>query len=269
MRVGLALGGGGARGLAHISMLEVLDEMGVSVEMICGTSIGAVVGSLYATGLTAREVRERFAEIIPTGPESSFVTNSLGWLKVTRIEWGDGLLNVDRFLQALFEGITVQKVEDLKIPLKVVTADFWSREQVVLEQGELLATVRASMALPGIFRPEVNGGRVLVDGGSVNPVPFDLLENCDVTIGVDVLGDREAEPGESPNLFDAIFQTYQIMEEAIIRGKLKHYPPSIYVSPEISQIRMLDFHKADSVFEQAKAAQVELKRKLSAILDRS
>lgn len=266
MRIGLALGGGGARGLAHISMLEVLDELRVRPAMITGTSIGAVVGSLYATGMPATEVRERFAEVIPMSAESSLIEHSMSWLKIARIQWGDGLLNVDRFLETLFANVDARHFQDLSIPLKVVTADFWNRDQVVLDSGELVTAVRASMALPGIFRPETSGNQILIDGGCVNPVPFDLLDECDITIGIDVLGERDPQPGESPNLFEAMFQTYQIMEESIIREKLAQSRPSIFLSPEIRGIRVLDFHKADSIFEQTKAATEQLKRELSAYL---
>jgi NTE family protein len=268
MRIGLALGGGGARGLAHIPMLEVLDELEVQPAMICGTSIGAVVGSLYATGMSAAEIRSRFAEIIPTGPDQSFMDQSMGWFRMARIQWGEGLLNVDRFLEALFEDVDTMDFQDLRIPLKVVTADFWNREQVVIESGHLVDAVRASMALPGIFRAETRGDQVLVDGGCVNPVPFDLLHDCEVTIGIDVLGDREAEPGEMPNLFEAMFQTYQIMAESILRGKLVHTPPSIFLSPPISGIRMLDFHKAHSVFQQAETSRDQLRQDLLTRMER-
>lgn len=92
----------------------------------------------------------------------------------------------------------------------------------MLDSGDLITAVRASMSLPGIFRTEVHGDQVLVDGGCVNPVPFDLLQDCDVSIGIDVQRDHEAATGETPNLFDAMFLTYQIMEESIIRSNLAH-----------------------------------------------
>ena len=145
------------------------------------------------------------------------------WLEFIAPQFdGTGLLKAERFVSFLFESIRAISFDQLAIPLRVVTADFWSREEVVLDQGMLQPAVQASMSLPGVFSPVVIDDRVLVDGGAVNPVPFDQLPpDCTVTAAVDVLGRRGHEPGESPTLSAAIFNTYQIMEKSIIRAKLR------------------------------------------------
>lgn len=147
MHLGLALGGGGARGLAHVLMLEVFDELGVRPKCIAGTSM------------------------------------------------------------------------------------------------------------------------VLVDGGSVNPVPFDLLQDdCDTVIAINVVGKRRRRSNKPPNLTAAIFNTYQIMQMSIVRQKLRQRPPTIYIEPDLVDIRMLEFYKADEIFDQARPAKAQLKHLLSALL---
>ncbi len=107
------------------------------------------------------------------------------------------------------------------------------------------------------------GENVLIDGGAVNPVPFDLLPgDCDLTIAVDVIGRRDAGPDRMPSLQEAIFNTFQIMERSIVREKLRNSSPDIYVEIEISNIRALEFYKADQVFKQAQTAKDQLKREL-------
>jgi NTE family protein len=133
----------------------------------------------------------------------------------------------------------------------------------VLDEGELAPAIQASMSLPGVFTPVTMGENVLIDGGAVNPVPFDLLpSDCDLTIAVDVIGRRDAGPDRMPSLQEAIFNTFQIMERSIVREKLRNSSPDIYIEIEISNIRALEFYKADQVFKQAQTAKDQLKREL-------
>jgi NTE family protein len=268
MRIGLALGGGGAKGLAHILMLEALDELGMRPHCVVGTSIGAVIGVQYCAGMSGREIRESITEMIAN--EDASLRELLAqkrlfkWLEFLAPQFnGTGLLKAERFISFLFESIRAISFDQLAIPLRVVTADFWSREEVVIDQGLLQPAVQASMSLPGIFSPVVIDDRVLVDGGAVNPVPFDLLPpDCTVTAAVDVLGRRGHEPGDSPSLSDAIFNTYQIMEKSIIRAKLRACQPDIYIDVEVVDVRMLEFFKARQVFAQATRAKDDFKREL-------
>ncbi len=184
-KIGIALGGGGAKGLAHISMLEVLDELGVRPHRISGTSIGAIIGALYASGLPARGIREGIGDLTatPRTLKELFEAKKLpSWIEIIDIDVARGsLLQIDRFLEKLQTVIGVSQFEDLSIPLRVVAADFWARKEVVFTAGPLIPAVAASFALPGIFKPVVMDGRVLVDGGSVNPLPYDLLlDECDI-----------------------------------------------------------------------------------------
>lgn len=268
VRLGIALGGGGAKGLAHVLMLEALDELGVRPACVTGTSIGAVIGVLYCSGLSGRDIRDLITRIAPH--EGEFLHNmvverhTFKWLEFITPQFdGAGLLKAERFISYLFELIRAISFEDLTIPLRVVAADFWSREEVVLDRGPLQPAIQASMSLPGLFSPVVIGERMLVDGGAVNPVPFDLLpSDCTLTVAVDVIGQRNHEQGEPPSLSEAIFNTFQIMEKSIVRAKLLAHPPGVYFEIDTTGVRLLEFHKAQQVFAQATRAKDEFKRKV-------
>ena len=270
-KIGVALGGGGAKGLAHIAMLEVLDEFDVDVHMVSGTSIGAIIGALYAAGRSASEMREAIAELTetPRTLKEAWEAKELpAWLGFIDVDVGrSSLLKVDRFLAELEEAMGVSTFEALPTPLKIVASDFWAREQVVFDSGPLLPAIAASFALPGIFKPVVLDGRVLIDGGSVNPVPYDLLlDSCDITIAIDVIGKRK--PGDEliPSYTETLFNTFQISEKTIVVEKLKACAPTIYIEPEIEDVRVLEFHKADEIYVQAGSARDELRRALTEAL---
>jgi NTE family protein len=270
-KVGIALGGGGAKGLAHIAMLEVFDELGVVPHMISGTSIGAIIGALYASGHSARDLRERIGELTATPQSLVEVIQAKqlpGWLDFISVDVGrSSLLKVDKFLSELDEVLGVSTLEELSIPLKVVASDFWAREEVVFDSGPIIPAVAASFALPGIFKPIVRDGRVLVDGGSVNPVPYDLLlDDCDVTVAIDVIGHRKPGTELLPSYSETIFNTFQIAERTIVNEKIKACAPTIYVEPEIHDVRVLEFHKSDEIYAQAKSAQDQLRQQLGALI---
>ncbi|MBA3016829.1 MAG: patatin-like phospholipase family protein [Desulfobacteraceae bacterium] len=263
-KIGIALGAGGARGLAHVLMLEALDELGLKPAYVSGSSIGAIAGVLYCSGMTGKELRELLNTL--TVPERNSIKNvfNLKWLDFIMPQFdGAGLLKAENFINFLFGSISARTFEALDIPLFVVAANFWTREEIILKSGELVSALQASMSLPGIFAPVLMGDQVLIDGGAVNPVPFDILPgDCDLTIAIDVIGHRTAGPGLMPSLRDAIFNTFQIMEKSITREKLRAARPDIYIAPDISDVRVLEFYKAEHVFRQAQPAKDQLKREL-------
>ena len=264
--IGLALGGGGAKGLAHICMLEVIDEFGIEPSRIAGTSIGAIVGVLYASGISGRTLREEIESVSHTEKNNftDAVKNVFAWLPLVDVNWmGGSLLKVDTFLDDVMDHVKVGDFEELRIPVKVVAADFWHRDEVVLETGDIRTALHASMALPGIFEPAVVDGRVLVDGGAVNPVPYDLIvDECDVTIAIDVMGNRTERTDLVPSLPESIFNTFQIMQKSILRQKIAAHPPDIYICPEIVDLLTLEFHEAAKIFAQSGAAADQLRREL-------
>lgn len=271
-RIGLALGGGGARGLAHIVMLEAFDELGVRPHRLAGTSVGAIVAAAYASGQSGRDIRERFARMLLAPGDSLWQT--LGrrdlrrWFGVARFNLGRGaLMKGDSLRQFLLEEQVAADFASLVIPLKLVAADYWNWGQVVLDRGDLPLAVQASVAVPGIFQPVSLDGRVLVDGGAVNPVPYDLWDGeTDIRIGIDVLGQRTPGRNGVPGLFEAVFNTVQIMENSILSAKLRHDPPDLLVQPQIEDVRMFEFYKAEAIYRSAGRTKDQLKRQLDTLL---
>jgi NTE family protein len=271
-RIGLALGSGGARGLAHVLAFEVLDDLELRPHRIAGSSIGAVMGAMYAAGMTAAGIHEQIDRLTVSSDETwfhSLMEEDLSrWLGFFQPTLGSGgLVRVDAFLDFLKQTTGHALFEELPIPLQVVSTDLWSREQVVLETGALWPAVNASMAMPGLFAPVTLDERVLVDGGLTNPLPYDLLlDDCDITIAVDVLGTRTADGARAPSYFDASFNTFQIMQATILQEKLKNRQPDILIRPDIRDVRVLEFHRFGEIFEQARPAQEALRQELKARL---
>ncbi len=271
MKLGIALGGGGAKGLAHIPMLEVIDEFGLQVHQIAGTSIGAIVGVLYASGYSAKEIRYIVSQM--TYKKGDGLLRSIKekytfrWLQYIDIDWrGNAFLKADKFMADLMLDVKVSVIEDLQCQLKVVAADFWKREQVVFECGDIRQAVQASMALPGIFVPMIIDDQVLIDGGSVNPVPFDVLDGCDLIVAVNVMGNRTESADLIPSFSEAVFNSFQIMQTTILKHKLHTAPPDIFIAPDIVDIQMLEFYKAEEIFKQAEPAKELLRRQLDELL---
>ncbi len=274
-RIGLALGSGGARGLAHIQVFEVLDALDLRPHRISGASIGAIMGSLYAAGLSANDIHDALDTVTKAQDETWFEAilsrDLFRWLRF--VEPGvarGGVARSDAFVEFLKETAGVSRFDELEIPLQVVATDFWTREMVVFDSGELWPAVQGSMAVPGLFKPVEHEDRLLVDGGLTNPVPFDLLEDCDLIIAVDVLGTRTPEGAEEvPSSMESIFNTFQIMQSSILAEKLRRIEPDILVRPEIKDIRVLDFYRFEDIFEQGRPARDALEAELRELLGRS
>jgi len=261
-KIGVALGGGGARGIAHVAVLQALEDLAPDAVSLAGTSIGALLGAAWAAGRRADEIREALVRMV-RAPDRAFYAplGKLSWVTRLGIEWqAGGLVDVSAFLGDWFEFVATRRIEDLRHPLRIVAADFWEREEVVFESGDLATAVRASMSLPAVFQPVVHDGRVLVDGGCVNPVPVDRLDDdCDVTIAVDVLGDRSHDPQEVPNVVEAVLNTFQIMEASIVREKLARRPPTITIRPQTTDVDLLGFQHAERILEETAPLREEVR----------
>lgn len=273
-RIGIALGGGGAKGLAHVLMLEVFDELGLVPHRIAGSSIGAVMGTLYASGMSGAEIRALVDQLTVSDDESwldSLFTEEIArWMDFIELKVGEGgLADSSVFINYLGELTGCSDFSELKIPLKVVCADFWSREQVVFEDGPLLPAVKGSIAIPGLFEPVGYADRVLVDGGLVNPVPFDLLiDECDLVVAVDVLGMRTPKSNNGPGLFENSFNSFQILQSAIVKEKLARHAPDIYIRPSIVDVQVLEFNKVAQIYQEATPAANRLRSTLRSMLGR-
>lgn len=269
-RIGLALGAGGASGLAHILMLEVFDELGIKPAVISGCSIGAVIGGLYASSNSASDIRKLVENLIArdtdTWEQKLLEKNIFKWVEFLEPEIGKGgLISGDAFISYLYTFIKVDDFEELHIPLKVVATDFWKREQVVFDSGPLVPAIEGSMALPGLFSPVQHNGSLLIDGGTMNPLPYDLLfDDCDVVVAIDVAGRRTSDRNLS--LLDTVFQSFQIMQQAIVNEKSLRRQADIYIRPELMNVRALEFYKMDEIYRQAADARRELKDRLEELL---
>lgn len=274
-RIGLALGGGGAKGLAHIPMLEALDGLGIRPHMIAGTSIGAIIGMLYADGLSGAGIRALVEQFLvkedKSAPQLIPLPRSLRWLDFIDPAFSaGGLLDSTDFMDFLGETVRARRFRDLGIPLRVMAADLWSGAPVVLESGELLPAVQASIALPGVFPPVELNGRQLVDGGVANPLPYDVLMNdCDLVIAIDVSGDRKLDREDGLSFLGVLFHSFHTMSNNIVTEKLRQQQPHIYIRPDIRDVRVLDFYKAGQVFTEAVPAQQVLVRSMEKYVDRS
>lgn len=267
----IALGGGGARGIAHIVVLEALDELGVRPVALAGTSIGAIIGGAYAAGLDSRQLRDHTLSLMRNRSEimSKLLKARVGRFTdlLLRGHVNPMLLDAEIFLALFWPASMPERFEDLAIPLQVVTTDFRNRCEAVFSSGPLAPAVAGSMAIPGLIRPVEAGGRVLVDGGAVNPLPYDLLFGAaDIVVAVDVTFGGSREP-RNPPPFAAMFGAAQIMQGAITAQKLKLRAPDILLRPMVEQFRVLDFFRAAQILRAAETGKDEIKRTIAKRLE--
>jgi NTE family protein len=236
MKIGLALGSGGAKGFAHLAYLNLLDELGIKAHIISGSSMGAVVGAFYATGMTAKEIETMVDEV-------SF----LDIAKVIDINaWGDpGLFSGAKLEKFLAERLPAKNFSDLKIPLRIVATDYWKKEAHIFSDGPIIPAIRASLSIPGVFKPYEYMGRVYIDGGVVNPVPIDVIENnVKLVIAIDVSGQRETEHSGIPHSLDTILTSFQIMQKIILEQKrMPLTKRRIICRPPLVGVKILEFHR--------------------------
>jgi len=269
-RIAVALGSGGARGLSHILVLEALDELGIRPAAIAGASIGALFGAVYASGVPAREIRHLVAGTLRNKGE---VMRRLFAARVGRISDLFGgltnpvLIDAERFIDVFLPELVPETFEELQIPLQVVTTDYWDRCERNLQSGPVRPALAASLAIPGLIRPVVHAGHTLVDGGAVNPLPFDLLRSrADIVLAVDITGGHGNETRGVPAPFEAMFATLQIMASSIVGEKLKAGAPDILIRPNVHDFRVLEFFRATAIFKAAEPVKDEVKRRLEAVL---
>ncbi len=268
---GLALGGGGARGLAHIHVIETLDELGIRPTMIAGSSIGAIMGAGMAAGMEGADIRDFAQGVLGKRGEvvtrlwrsrpQSFAEMLQGGIRL-------GQFNLERILTSFLPSEIPETFEQLQIPLKVTGTDYFGHDLAVLDSGDLRSALAASAALPAVFRPVNRDGRLLIDGGFYDPVPFDLLQGkVDIVIAVDVVGYPTKATQKGPDAIDLLFGTSQIMMQSIIAHNLTLCPPQILLRPPVCDFRVLDFLKMDQVMAATESVRDELKRAIDAVVE--
>jgi NTE family protein len=279
LRLGLALGSGSSRGWAHIGVIRALEERGIKPDLVCGTSIGALVGAAYAGGELDRLEK--------------WVTG-LAWTNVVRLmdlTWRGGLIRGTR-LFTLFRTILEDRdISELPITYGAIATELYSGRELWLRQGKVLEAVRASCAMPGIFTPVIRDGAVLVDGGLVNPVPVSMCRalGAELVVAVDLswgkLGpyrrskERAVAPREVPgwldrlrpswiqsktkikpdepsipSIFDVFMTALDIVEMRVARSRLAGEPPDVLVTPLLPDFATMDFHRAKEAIEEGRAA---------------
>jgi NTE family protein len=267
-RVGLALSSGAARGLAHVGVLAALERRGIPIDLIAGTSIGAIVGASYAAGKDISEIKKAVAGLNRRQMLSlaDFTIPTKGFIKGKRITgWLKSVIGDVNF-------------KDLKIPFACVATDIETGEEVVMKQGSVVAAVRASASMPVIFTPTRLGGRYLVDGGLVNPIPVRLLREmgAELVIAVSVvpyLSDRLKPPDaddppkpKEPNILGVLIRMMYIIGYQAALGGLRE--ADITIAPDVAHIRPDNFNRARECIlrgeHAARRAIPEIERQLTA-----
>ena len=212
LKIGIALGGGGARGCAHIGVLEVLEKYNIYPDYICGTSMGSVIGSLYASGMSVKEM-ENYSKKTKT---LNLIDFNIGALKNGLFMGNKMQKYIERFSKNL-------NIEDLKIPFSCVSADLRSSKQYVFKDGKLSLAVRASSCVPGIFKPIVKDNMLLVDGGVINNVPCDVVKQSgvDYVIGVDCIGLPDFKDKNFKSVFEILLTSFDIAGTQLAHLKAK------------------------------------------------
>lgn len=273
-RIGLALSAGGARGLAHVQVLAALDELGLKPARIAGTSMGAVVGASYACGLSGKEIRQHAIDVFRDRRE---VFARL-W-RARNGRFGDLLppsftsraqISPERLLHAFLPEAVDGRLEDTKVPLSIVAADFYGWHEVALTAGPIRSAVAASISLPLVLKPVVINKRVMIDGGTCDPLPVELAAHgCDLVIAVDVINGPHGSGVRLPTPYETAFGASQLMMQSIVKAKMAQRPPDILIRPEIAPFRVLDFLKAKEILDATEETKEALKRQLSELLEKA
>ncbi len=289
--IALALGGGAARGWAHIGVLRALDEAGIPIDMIAGTSIGALVGGCYLAGKL--DELEEFARGLTKRRLFGLLDFQFG---------GSGLLGGMRLDARMQEHLEHMTFADLPKPFVCVATEIRTGHEIWLSGGSLITAMRASYALPGVFEPVLCNGRVLVDGALVNPVPVSVCRANEqplvvaVNLHYDLFGRAAvikhsadvpvAQPGEvqkAPLVVDrgrgnrearlgitgVMVEAFNIIQDRISRARLAGDPPDLSLQPKLGHIGLTDFHRADEAIRlgyEAAAAQLPELKRLQAVL---
>ena len=274
-RIGLALGSGSSRGWAHIGAIRALEERGVKPDMVCGTSIGALVGGVYASGQL--DGLERWV-------------STLAWSQVVRLmdlTWKGGLIRGQRLFDLFSSTFDNRELDQLDMRFGCVATELSSGREIWLQHGPLLDVVRASIAMPGLFTPVVRDGTVLVDGGLVNPVPVSMCRalGAEIVIAVDLswgkLGpyrnmgrelptpserswlerlrghrdgsDKPVEPS-IPSIFEVFNTALDIVEQRVARSRLAGEPADVLITPLLPDFGTMEYHRGAEAIAEGRAA---------------
>jgi NTE family protein len=248
-RIGLALGGGGARGIAHLGVWQRLMELGVELHCIAGTSIGAIAGAIIAAGRVDEALKwcaeSDWKKLPKLFMETQFTSKAL--TKGTRVE------------RLLAELVGAKAFDELSTRFAAVATDLNTGERVVMRDGDLLSAVRASMSIPGVFRPVERGGRILIDGQLVDPIPIAacLAMGADKVIAVDVsplVAPASAKPFRKLRIAGVLLKSFGILNYELARRELAVNKPDVLIRPDVGQVLALDFRRTAQLVEIGRQA---------------
>lgn len=255
--VGIALSSGNARGMAHIGVLKVLEREGIPIDMIAGTSAGAIFGAMYAAG---RSIEEMIEFAIGVQKQYNFITGFRYW--DVRLPPRSGLIQGNQVLGYLRRWVMNKTFDQLRIPLYVVATDLISGEEIVFDRGPVAEAMRASMSVIGVLEPARVAGRFLIDGGSVNPVPTQLLADKGISIilasnvipGLEErLHRRELKrEGKLPNVVSIVMGAMEIMESEIIKSRMG--PVDVLIQPDIARYGTMEYDKVYEIIQRGEEA---------------
>lgn len=248
-KAALVLAGGGARGVAHIGAIEELESQGFEITSVAGTSMGALVGGVYASGHL--EPFKEWMRALDKYKVFSLVDFALST---------EGLVKGDRVMEAMRELVPDMEIEQMPVPFTAVAADLLTGSEVVLDKGGLYDAIRASISIPSVFRPVHREGQVLVDGGTVNPLPLNRVKRAegDLLIAVDVSARFGANPAHranaSLNYYKVLIASSQIMQQRITQLMSRLYKPDIMVEMPADSYGMFEFYHSDEIIEAGREA---------------
>ena len=266
-RIGVALGGGSARGLTHIPYIEAMDELGLRPSVIAGTSIGALIGAGWANGMTGAELREHSYSVLGT---MRIIAARLWDAQIRNLGnfFAKGFsvqLDAERVVDAFLPDSFPLEFGDLRTPFYVVATDFQSWHQAVFNEGPLRQAIAGSIAIPSLFKPVPFANHLLVDGGVVNPLPLDQAStDTDIVVGVDVNGDpSELLTKTNHRMLDVWFGSAQIMMHSLTAHMMAAYPPDVYVRPHVTPFGALEFWRVREIIRHVEKDKDNFKRQLS------
>jgi NTE family protein len=265
-RIGVALGGGSARGLTHIPYIEAMDEMGLTPSVISGTSIGALIGAGWANGMSGAELRDHSFAVLGTMRN---IASRLWGAQVRNLSnfFAQGFnvqLDASRVVDAFLPDNFPTEFKDLKVPFYVVATDFQSWHQAVFSDGPLRQAIAGSIAIPSLFKPVPFANHLLVDGGVVNPLPLDQAADSDILVGIDVNGDPSDLLNKTDHkVLDVWFGSAQIMMHSLTAHMMAAYPPDVYVRPHVMPFGALEFWRVREIIEHVEKDKDNFKRHLT------
>lgn len=253
-RIGLALGGGAARGFAHVGVIQVLEESGIRPVLVAGTSAGSLVAALYASGKTGTQLQQ----IAETMEEATFAD----W---TLPIFSRGLLRGDALARYVHAQVGGRRIEDLPLPLGIVATDLNSGQGVLFQRGDTATAVRASSAVPAVFQPVRIAGREYVDGGLVSPVPVRYARQmgAELVIAVDISNVPDANP--AGDTLQILLQTFTIMGRSINSWELRD--ADVVVRPALSGVASADFNARRRSIQAGRLAMQQLLPQLKTAIE--